>query len=170
MFDTKTATWQRLSINGAGPSARSYFAVAQLDHRVFIHGGYNPWNHHLSDFFMLDLKKMEWIKIENSGIEHGLRYHSLTPVSYSQLFRVGGHLDRSPWISNRIAMFDIAKFEWENEAILPGLGSRGRLQKQQTFEVRNETVLTVICIGGFVDGNWKKHPNHMNIFEFPITN
>ena len=174
-FDTKTLTWTRLAIKGVGPSPRRDFAVAQLDHRVIVQGGLNEdwW---LSDIFMLDLKTTTWNEIENTEISNRLRYNSLSPVSISQLLFVGGEADQP---IDQVATFDIIKSEWMKEAPFPPTffppevdeqGSPKKLVDHQAFEMRNETAVVVICIGGLVAEFDVIHSHHMIIFELPIEN
>ena len=150
-FDTKTSTWTCLAIRGVGPSLRTDFAIARLGHRVFIQGGNDYYFGFLSDFFMLDLKTMKKTEIRNAGISAGLARHSLNPVSLSQLLLVGGNPSHDK-VSNRVAIFDVSKSEWTEEATIPTQfgGSEGGLQQHQAFETRNETAVTVICVGGYV--------------------
>ena len=126
---------------------------------------------------MLDLKTMKWIEIENSGIPKGYTYHSLSPVSPSQLLLVGGKAG-FPDISNRVAMFDVIGSKWEEEAPLPtqfsgyDSGRSFALEEQQAFVTRNETTVSVICIGGafFRNIHERVHPEHMIVFDFSIEN
>ena len=163
----------RLETKGTPPSPRRWFAMAQIDHRVFIQGGFG--NHDgntyfpLSDFFALDLDTFEWSEIKPSGIPDGLRAHSLTAVSSSQLLLVGGD---DFFITDRIAMFDLDKFEWKEREHLPLQfgGKRGGLAFHQAFELRNEYGLSIICIGGYMDNNWKQHSDHAIVFYFPLKN
>ena len=119
---------------------------------------------------MLNLKTKEWTEI-NSGISHGISYHSLTPVSHSQLLLVGGE-PGSNLITKRVAMYDIITSEWKEEASLPPQfgGSEGGLKRHQAFATRNETAMSVICVGGYIDGGGKKLTDHMILLNFPIEN
>ena len=119
---------------------------------------------------MIDMKIMEWTRIENSGIINGLHYHSLTRVSLSQLFLVGGDqgID-TKGVSNQASIFDVDKSEWKE---LPSLshefgGKRGGLKQHQAFTLKRiDDGVSVVCIGGFVDENFQRHPDRYAIFDF----
>ena len=100
---------------GVRPSPRVSFAMEQLDHHLFIHGGMCNGKA-LSDFFMLNMKTNEWTQILNSGISEGLANHTLTRISFSQLFLLGGEINSK--MSNRVMMFDVEGFSWKEEARL----------------------------------------------------
>ena len=114
---------------------------------------------------------MKWSEIDNSGISNGLNAHSLIRVSLSQLFLLGGNsgiTDSS--ISNRVATFDVGKSQWKKEARLSSKfgGNKGGLQRHQAFEYPNGSGVSVICIGGYVDKDYRQHPDHFVIFDFPL--
>ena len=180
MFDTKTATWSRPVIRGNGPSPRIHAAIAQVDHRVFLHGGEDYEREVCRDFFMLNMETMRWTKMRNAGFPYGLWLHSLNGVSLSQLFLVGGSPGRISLynanfdsISKEVAMFDITNGGWSKEPNLPSVfgGNQGGLKKQRTFQVWNETAVTVISIGGHTHRYLnKRYSNYMIMFEFSAEN
>ena len=177
-FNTSTNNFVRLETTGKRPSPRYGSAVAQIDHLVYIHGGlgncYIGDQHcQFTDFYTLDLKIFKWREIRESGMSNGLGFHSLTPVSSSQLLLVGG-IDVKDKIYSRIAMFDIIKSEWKERERLPVhfSGFEGGLDKHRAFQFQNERGLSIICIGGYINDNSKlrEHSYHMVIFDFPAQN
>ena len=164
-YNPLTNVFKRLSTTGEGPSPRSGFAVAQLGHRVFIHGG-DVNEDGPASFFILDLKTLNWTKMENSGIQSGSCLHTLTQVSSPQFVLLGGDIEGK--ISNRVAMFDVDKSEWTEQESLSSEydGSEGGVMCHQAFTIRDDKELSVICIGGYIDKESKRHPNHFVLFHF----
>ena len=92
-------------------------------------------------------------------------------MSLSRLFLVGGNpgID-TDGVSNRVAIFDVDKSEWKEDAPLSSKfsGDGGGLKHHQAFETQNENGVSVICIGGYIDVDFEQHPDHFAIHDFSM--
>ena len=64
-------------------------------------------------------------------------------------------------------IFDAAKHQWRKEAPLldhmPD-GRSGGFCAHRAVEIKSEDDTIVVCVGGFGDATWTKHPNQMTVF------
>ena len=166
-YDPVSNSFSRLLTTGARFQPRIDFGIATLGNRVYVHGGFSNEGK-LIDFLMLDMSDMKlltWTKIQNFGFTGGMDEHTLSPISATQLFLVGG-VSSHGVISNKVRIFDVDTYEWKDEAPLPAEfgGNGGGLKDHNAVELQDGNGTMVICLGGYMDKSGKTHPNHIGVF------
>ena len=168
-LDPRDISFTRVSTSGARLPPRSGFGIALLDQRLFVHGGIN--NQPLNDFFVLDLKSLEWTEILETGLSTPLSNQTLTRATDTEIMLVGGNRkisDTESKISNKVKIYDVGKSEWRDEAPLPTEfgGADGGLLLHETVEMRCGSSVCLLSLGGFVDKKQgSAHPSHIAVFE-----
>jgi len=163
-YNTISNEFSRVLTTGEGPTPRSGFGVARLDDCVYTYGGVCN-GVALNDLRVLNLRRLEWSKIDGAGFSSALCVQTLSPISRTQLMMVGGN---SPGgITNKVWVFDAAKSVWKENEPLPAEfgGSGGGLMMHRAVEIPKENGVFVLCIGGYVDAELKKHPEHFILYD-----
>jgi len=168
-FDPATDEIEKMSSTSSPFTPRVGFAPAILGDRLFVLGGH--CNGALNDFLSFDMVARQWTALTKIEFAKGIRYHTITPISPTQLLLVGGENDEGSTLSNRVRIFDADadKFAWkEEEPLERELVGAGGLTEHKAVRTKNETGVVVLCLGGFVDApythSWT-HPNHIAVFD-----
>ena len=119
----------------------------------------------INDFLVLDLINHEFTRIRESGFPRGMRDHTLSPISATELLVVGG--GDYKFVSNRVKIFNTEKYEWVEKDPLPAEfgGSEGGLWYHKAVTSQNENGATVFCLGGYIDKSERIHSSHITAFE-----
>ena len=153
-FDPEVNEWTAVTSSGPIPSPREDFGVAQLENQVFIHGGCDGSGRPLNDFSSLDMESMCWTQLVDAGPK--LRYHSLSPISTTQLFVIGGYESRAV---NRTWIYDVREAKWRQEDPLAN-----EVCRHQAVTMKRSSGVSLISLGG-----WDKscrHSNEIDVLEF----
>jgi len=163
-YNTKSNEFSRVLTTGEGPTPRTGFGVARLDDCVYTYGGVCD-GVGLNDLRVLNLRRLEWSKIDGAGFSTALCGQTLSPISRTQLMMVGGNPGGG--LSNKVWVFDAAKSVWKEDEPLPAEfgGSGGGLKCHRAVEIPKENGVFVLCIGGYVDAGLKKHPEHFILYD-----
>ena len=128
-----------------------------------MHGG---WNYdRYNDFFELNMVTLNWVRVETTGFQRGINWHTLSRMSPSHLFLVGGSRDNYPMFSDKVMIFDADKREWREEAPLPPEAvdrEGGGLYNHRAVEIPTENGVAVICIGG---GTGRGFSSNLIVFD-----
>ena len=156
-FDPNSYAFSRVHIRGKLPSPRFGASVAQMDDgRVFLHGG-KDGTPSFGDFYELNMNTLVITEIKSLGFRRDIEAPSLTRMSASHLFLVGGETDSVFANSKNVTIFDVNKEEWTDEAPLPieigGNGFSGHRAVEWPTEGNNNNNV-IVCIGGYNGTNY----------------
>ena len=157
-YDPRTNAFKLVEASGVPPSPRSSFAVAQLEHQVFIHGGQDDTQ--LADLRVLNLHTVQWTLLQRGSMSFS--HHALFPARRDKIMLVGGRTENT--LSKAIFVFDVEQGEWAEESALPPEFGQG-LTNFCAVQVQLGNSPMVVCIGGFTDFASAKHPNFMVILQ-----
>ena len=168
-YDPNFNAFTRLSIRGPRLSPRIGFALAILEDRVFIHGGVTQEAGSrivLKDFYVLDVTSLELTQIKEAGYSTPLSYHVSIPISNRHVLFVGG--ENADAVINQVKIFDVEKREWEEEEPISSEIGAG-LSDNQAASFPRKNCFSVLCLGGYIDWEWKTHPNYMVLFNVTLS-
>ena len=117
----------------------------------------------LQDIHKLDMKTLQWTAMEDSA---SLCHQTLSTVSNREIMSIGGLLNGS--ISNQVRLFDVEKYKMKDEVPLPQEefgGSEGGLMAHRAVEFPRDNGLSIILVGGYINKDLTKHPDHMIMFD-----
>ena len=157
-FSPGTNEWSKLETKGQSPSPREEYGVAVLENRVFIHGGTKKKE---SDMHTLHMKSMIWTQVKSKCGPRQLEYHSLSPISSSQLLLVGGGGSRKVWT------FNVNDSSWKEQDQLSddivGADPNAEMVQHGAIHITTDEGLKVVCFGGRVGVN--QHSQHLLILS-----
>ena len=154
-FDPENNKWTAVTTSGPIPTPRYWFGAAQEGNFAFVHGG-TDWSLTFNDLTMLDMQSFAWTRIDDAGPK--LRSHTLSSISTTQLFIIGGKDDHGG-VSKKTWSFDRRDRKWKDEAPLP--------EPRYDYAVAAVTKakgMSLIAFGGRNGNN--DHPTQSLRFDF----
>ena len=163
-YDPISNTFTQLFTRGARLSPRYRFALAVLEDRVFIHGGFGgSTSEALNDFYVLDMESLELAIIQEKGYQESIVAHVSIPLSETLILFVGGVTGGVTYnTTNEIKIFDAEKSEWKEEEPLSSKLGTG-LTNHRAISFPRKDGVSILCLGGFSDP--RVHPSYMVLFN-----
>ena len=161
-YDPKNNVFSKVTTSGAPLKPRFNFGLAVLKDQVFVHCGNAPGGR-INDFMMLDMKKLEWTKIPNTGtsLGRGICDQTLSKISDRELMLVGG---QTGYYLEEVRIFDSVTSEWKDEDPLPmEICQESGLAQHRAVEIPKPNGVYVICVGG--EFEFGSLADHMLVFD-----